>query len=105
MITKEILKDLLIRAWKDGREAGNLELSGKFDSNRAFNIINELCDSVEFYNPLTINEVASLYGKEVQYEYQDCIDENLWHKFKHIVDYQLLEKIAKGEIRNVIKLR
>lgn len=105
IIDETQLKDLLFEAWIDGRNAGNLESEHKiWDSNRSSMCVNLLLNKASATKYLTINETAALYGQEVKYEYQDCIDEHEWHPFCAIVDYELLESIAKGSIRHVSKL-
>ncbi len=115
VISEEKLRELLMDAWCDGRDAGNLEISErewnssrslKFISNQVKSLSNDNDKSaIEIDDTMTINETAALYGQEVKYEYQDCLDENVWHPFRAIVDHELLTLMAKGEIRNVIRLR
>lgn len=107
VISEERLKEVIKAAWCDGRDAGNLEASEKvWDPNRCTRYVTDLCNLVNTENnPMTINETAALYGQEVKYEYQDCLDENVWHPFRAIVDHEFLTLMTKGEIRNVIRLR
>jgi hypothetical protein len=115
VISEETLRELLMDAWCDGRDAGNIEISEReWNSNRSLKFISNQVNSLSKNNDssvikkdvtMTINETAALYGQEVQYEYQDCLDENVWHPFRAIVDHELLQLMAKCEIRNVIRLR